>query len=106
MPTFPIFFNVLSVAFTASLVFIDSAAAQPRFDYHSIRGRQPLLMATKRCEGETDFELRGKSRAQDMRNFGACGAVMRISYGMALWVSRCRLPSKWMRQASTTLCFN
>ena len=71
MPTFPIFFNVLSVAFTASLVFIDSAAAQPRFDYHSIRGRQPLLMATKRFEGETDFELRGKSRAQDMRNFGA-----------------------------------
>ncbi len=28
-------------------------------------------MATKRCEGETDFELRGQSRAQDMRNFDA-----------------------------------
>lgn len=41
-----------------------------RFDFHSVRGRKPLVARTGRYEGETDFELVGKSRVQGMKHYG------------------------------------
>ena len=40
------------------------------FDYHSIFGRPGGTKASNLLEGESDFELKGKSRFQGMQNFG------------------------------------
>ncbi|MDA1052177.1 MAG: hypothetical protein O3C40_17095 [Planctomycetota bacterium] len=47
----------------------DSDRSQ-RFDYHSVHGRQPIATRVGRYEGETDFELVGKSRVQGLKQYG------------------------------------
>lgn len=41
-----------------------------RFDYHTVRGRQSPATRVGRYEGETDFELIGKSRVQGLKQYG------------------------------------
>jgi hypothetical protein len=65
------FFNLswlvvgLACAFSA-----DQVCAQTHFDYHTVRGRNPLASAQVRFEGETDFAADGNSRLQQMQNYG------------------------------------
>jgi mono/diheme cytochrome c family protein len=70
-PSFPIHFAAMILPIILALtISVQAERESAPFDYHSISGRPGSSQPKNVMEGESEFELKGKSRVQGMKNFG------------------------------------
>ena len=70
-PSSPIHFAaMISSIILALTISLQAEKESVPFDYHSISGRLGSSQPMNKLEGESEFELKGKSRVQGMKNFG------------------------------------